>query len=342
MINCPHFGPCSGCVLNDPYSPPIWEEVKKFFGQEIELVTGSIVEWRTKARLAVRGKMEIGLFREGTHEVLPIPHCRIHHPAINQVVAMLSREQVSTYDERTRQGLLRYIQCFVELKSGKVQLVLVTRAKDPSITALAQKFSMLHSTWINVQPAPTNKIFGDEWIHVSGPEFVEQTLGGKTFHFHPGAFSQAHWTLFEQLAQDAVAMVPEGARLLEVYAGIGVMGVLASEKCTSVDLVESNPYAHLSFRPAEKVRYHLGDAKEAIALVQKADCYLLDPPRKGVDPALLKALRKGTIIYVSCDFTSFARDAELLIANGWRLTHGRGYLLFPGGNHVEILAQFRA
>ena len=356
-IDCIHFGPCGGCTLQTPYSPPIWEEVKNFFIQQGvdpgEMITDAIIGWRTKAKLAVRGKAApaIGLFRAGSHDVLPIPHCQIHHPSINRAVAIIEdavcQEHVSLYDEKSGKGVLRYIQCFAELIQGKIQLVLIVQARDQSIDRLCyllQKNDLFHSIWLNIQPHATNTILGESWIHVWGPAFLEQKLAGHSFLFHPGAFSQAHWSLFEKLALDVVNMVPEKAKLLEIYAGIGAMGILAAPKCTSVALIENNPFAEKSFKALniETIPYYLNDAREATKLIPNADCFILDPPRKGVDALLLNTLQwaAGTIIYVSCDFNSFARDAEELIDAGWVLKEAKGYLLFPGTNHIETVAKF--
>jgi tRNA/tmRNA/rRNA uracil-C5-methylase (TrmA/RlmC/RlmD family) len=355
-ISCVHFGPCGGCILDNPHFPPIWDTVQEFFAVHeaplTELQIGSITGWRTKAKLAVRGESGpmIGLFRSGTHEVLEIPHCKIHHPSINQAVAIVEQAvielTISIYDEKSKTGLLRYIQCFVDIETAKVQLVLIVQAKEESIDHLVQyleKNPLFHSIWLNIQSQATNTILGESWLLVYGPPFLEQKLAGEKFFFHPGAFSQAHWTLFEKLALDVVSMVPEQAKLLEIYAGIGAMGILASSKCISVALLENNPFAYLSFQALNKsaISYHLGDAKEALPLIPNADCYLLDPPRKGVDPLLLNALlwATGTIIYVSCDFNSFVRDLEDLIEAGWELKEGKSYLLFPGTNHVETVAK---
>ena len=349
---CPHFGACSGCSMEKNFEhPPIWCDIKEFFGNS-ELVCGKLVHWRTRAKLAIRGQCKdprIGLFRSGSHEVEPIPECQAHHRSINRAVEILKeaigKENIHIYDEKT--GTLRYAQCFVDLATGKVQLVLVVQSNDSSLNRLCAqllKTDHWHSLWINVQPAHTNVILGEEWIHVWGEPFLWQELSGRKFPFHPGAFAQAHWTLFEQVANQVVAWVPNGAKFIEIYAGVGAMGILASEKTESTDLVENNPYSFLSFKELNaNIKYHLGDAKSAIPLLEAADCVLVDPPRKGLDPLLLEALQSfsGTLIYLSCDFHSFKRDANRLLESGWTLETGKGYLLFPGTNHVETLALFK-
>lgn len=351
---CRHFGTCSGCVLSQNiHFPPIWEEVQKYFANRIHLEVGLTQGWRVKAKLAIRGdfdKPKIGLFKQGSHMVQRIPCCTAHHPSINRAVLILEeaiqQEEISLYDET--KGLLKYAQFFVELATGRVQLTLVVQCVDASIhrlvTLLAQ-MDQWHSIWLNVQPLSTNRIIGDEWIHICGERMVSQTLLGKPFLFHPASFAQAHWTLFEKLASDVKGLIPEGAKLVELYAGVGVMGRLASDKAESVQLIENNPFSYESFQAGERkgnVTYHLEDASLSGHRLKNADCILVDPPRKGIDPKLLEAIQAqtGTLIYVSCDYLSFVRDANQLMHSGWALAQGKGYLLFPGTNHVETVAVF--
>lgn len=351
-LNCPHFGACSGCVLSKNMdTPPIWEDVVKYFNQPISLEVGLMHGWRTKAKLAIRGTAEapkIGLFQAGSHTIQTIPCCVAQHPSINHAVSILEQairwEKISIYNEKT--GLLRYAQFFVDLATQKIQLVLVVQEMDPSLYRLTKRLlekDVWQSIWFNVQPSKMNRIFGDQWIHSSGEAYLNQTLVGAPFLFHPASFAQAHWTLFEKLALYVVEQVPQGTKLVELYAGVGAMGCLAASRCASVQLVENNPFSFASFQAIshrKNVMYHLEDASASGARILDADCVLVDPPRKGIDAPLLRALEKhaGKLIYVSCDFTSFVRDCDQLLKNGWVLTGGKGYLLFPGTNHVEVVA----
>lgn len=352
-IDCVHFGPCSGCTLSKGVNhPPIWRAMQEYFPFS-SLEVGSICGWRTKAKLAVRGTSDrpiIGLFRAGTHEAMEIPHCKVHHPAINRAVAVLVQavreEQIAPYDEK--KGLLRYIQCLVDLKTDKIQLTLVWNSSHQTapMVRLADRLlqsDLWHSIWFNFQPAITNRIFGDSWHHHFGEPFLYQTLGPLQIPFHPASFSQAHWSLFEQLAAEVVSWIPDQARLLEIYSGVGAMGLWAASRCKTVDLIESNPFASLSFlviKAPQNVHFHCLDAQEATVFLPRADCVIVDPPRKGVDRDLINALKnwRGRLIYVSCDFGSFQRDVQLLREAGWVLKRAKGYLLFPGTDHVEIAA----
>jgi len=351
-LDCPHFGACSGCVLSNALTnPPIWESVKNYFSFPIDLEVGALHGWRTKAKLAIRGISslpKIGLYRTGSHYVQTMAHCKSHHSSINQAVFLLKEaiqiEKISIYNET--KGLLRYAQFFVDLRTNLVQLVLVVQKEESSIKRLINRLLKMgdwNSIWLNVQPLETNRILGDEWVHLHKEPYLCQKINQEPFFFHPASFAQAHWTLFEKLAAYVVEQVPNQANLIELYAGVGVMGMLAASKCKNVQLVENNPFSHQSFLAKvsfPNVFYHLENVNIAIPRLLDRDCILIDPPRKGISPPLLHALEKkeGRIIYVSCDFSSFMRDINHLQEKGWKLTEGKGFLLFPGTNHVEIVA----
>jgi 23S rRNA (uracil1939-C5)-methyltransferase len=360
-IDCPHFGPCSGCTLNQGVdSPSVWSDVKRFYKEKgaslEELRVDAIRFYRIKAKLAVRGTFsdpKIGLFKQGTHQVLQIPHCQVHHPSITHACESLkraiSKAKVPIYNEECpEKGGLRYVQCFVEIKTGKVQLVLVVKTADPNLStmcAILWEEPLWHSIWLNVQPEATNVILGEQWDLLHGERWLQQPFLDRQLSFHPGAFAQAHWTLFQRLASEVVEWIPRGASLIEYYAGVGAMGLLAASKSKSVALVENNPWAYQSYQSMSSlsnVTYHCQQANERRDILTTSDCVLLDPPRKGIDPLLLEALREfsGRIVYVSCHFGSFVRDAESLIDAGWTLKEGRGYLMFPGTHHVETTALF--
>jgi tRNA/tmRNA/rRNA uracil-C5-methylase (TrmA/RlmC/RlmD family) len=345
--SCPHFSLCSGCTLSDPFNPPIWQEALTFFAThnlQPTLITSGFTQTRLKAKLAVRSNSDIGLFKRNTHDVIPIPNCLVHHPSINQAVALLRsallEHNIPAYHEATSTGILRYVQLFVERATSRVQLVLVVNTHDP-LHALCQsllKHDIWHSIWLNTHTSTTNTILSSAWHLVHGEPFLYQTLNNTPVAFHPGAFSQTHLPLFEQMLLQIKAWTPPASRILELYAGVGAIGLSLADKAHSLTLVENNPFAHLSYQQCAKpnITYHCTDAKNVPP--SDYDLIIVDPPRKGLD-ALPPPARH--LIYVSCGFESFKRDTARLLAEGWKLKEATGYLLFPGTNHVEILALFQ-
>ena len=184
--------------------PPTLSAASSFFesvGVSLEQVPlGPTVGYRKRAKLAVRdciennlAQIKIGLFEQGSHKVIAIPHCMVHDPMINLAAASIEsavkRSGLRGYNEASRRGHLRYLQLTVDAL-GRVQVVLVWNAKRIgqlpmgklkkfreelvstqerwAMTASSSRRWELHSLWNNFQPDRSNVIFGESWQLVQG------------------------------------------------------------------------------------------------------------------------------------------------------------------------------
>lgn len=374
FLACPLFSECGGCeVQKDFHCPPIFLEMKTFFledGVSFSLNEEKLTGWRMRAKLAVRGEgvnPEIGLFKKGTHDIISIPNCPMHHPLINSAVKILRdcmcKHKIIPYHEISSKGDLRYTQFVAQEKSNKIQLTLVFNAKDgevlkrPQIASFLQDLSkdgLWHSIWINCNNKASNTIFGDFWFLYFGEKFLKQQLLGKEIYLHPASFSQAHFSLFEKLILSLNEKMDPQKKVVELYAGIGVIGFSVLEKSSSVICSEINPYAKecfektkntLSEKEKMKISFHALSVEGSAAFLRDCEVLIVDPPRKGVDKSVLEAISQSDcleqIVYVSCYFSSFKRDVEFLKSMGWKIDFAEGYLLFPGTNQIEVLCILR-
>lgn len=377
-IHCPHFNKCSGCLRNeDVANLPLLEEAHQFFIRHgapyFKFQAGHPCGWRCRAKLAVRGNVSaplIGLFEKGSHRTINIPNCRVHHPAINQAIEILRnwiiKYKIQPYDEISGSGLLRYVQATVERKTGQVQLVLVINSKKIENQILQQMEelwqsaeALWHSLWLNLNVRRDNIIFGQEWSLVKGSFWLWETLNKQRICFHPASFMQANLEMFDRLLQRVEELLPDGADLIEFYAGVGAIGISLVEKCQKVRCIELNEMAEQCFEEtrhalphkfAERIACFQGKSVEYIHLLtslqQDKGAVLVDPPRKGLEKEFLKALCNNNciknIIYISCGWDAFKRDCQSLLQAGWRLAHAEAFLFFPGSEHIEILAMYNA
>lgn len=371
QILCPHFSICSGCELDSCIdSPPVYLEAQEFFlnrgVDSFKLHTGPSVKWRTRAKLAVRGLLDsplIGLYRRGSHEVVEIPQCAIHHPNINRTVLLLERwiqeEKIPPYDEKKGKGLVRYLQLVVQRSTGKVQLSLVlnTHLLPEKLKLSLQAFwnehrDLLHSIWINFNQRRDNVIFSSQWSLFHGEHFLWENISQREICFHPSSFAQANLSLFEVMIQKIGTLIPEKSQVAEFYAGVGIIGLSLVEKCAKISCCEITPTAKECFEESkqklppelkEKIQFFSGNVKEHLNLLDAA-VIILDPPRKGVDNSLLEKLKNlkpdTKLIYISCGWEAFKRDCEILLKD-WELKQAESYLFFPGTNFIETLAVFK-
>ncbi len=308
------------------------------------------------------GSPKVGIFSEGSHRVVDIPRCEIHHPLINEVGAALKASMrqlgASAYSDAAHQGLVRTIQVTVERSSETAQVVLVCNAESsesaqPLLQALRERLGpRLHSLWWNGNAERTNRILGSAFERVSGSEYVVETIGGARVFFPPAAFGQNNLGLFEQMVEQIHALIEPGCHLVELYAGCGSIGLGLVERSSSSVINELGEASlqglergllELPTATRARVRVVRGPAERAASEIRSESVVIVDPPRKGLGPELLAALAERApdrVIYVSCGLDSLIRDAEVLVNQGLRLQTATLYDLFPYTRHVETLACF--
>ncbi|KAI4350523.1 hypothetical protein L6164_004972 [Bauhinia variegata] len=331
-LQCPHFQSCSGCTHElNLHHPIIVDEATNFFRKhgvsDFTFDSCSLWNWRCRAKLAVRGSSTnplIGLYQEGTHNVVDIPHCKAHHPSINAAVELLKRGiaemKVEPYEEDEGTGDLRYVQMAVttyntslpaaeRYKNGQVQITLVWNSRNENssgsdkLNALANflwrnggprsNFHLVHSVWANFQTSTSNIIFGNRWRHLLGEKDFWEHVGGIDVSLAPSSFGQANTRAFDILLRKLQKYVPYGSSVVDLYAGAGVIGLslAATRKCRSVKCIEINKESKLSF---EKTIERLPDTTESSIVWHHADA--AKEPLSwlvGSDVVVIDPLRKG-------------------------------------------------
>lgn len=374
VLECPHRPPCPGCPrLGAPGIPRRAQEALDAVADRAGIprppvVTGPPTGWRHRVRLAVRGRAgspKIGIFQAGSHRIVDIPRCLVHHPLVNHVAAAVEdavrRTGIAPYAEPAHRGLLRAVQVVVERRSRSAQVVLVGNGTEPDALApLAEVLretlgSSLHSLWWNGNPAVTNVVLGPLWHRWCGPEAVCETIGGAAVFFPPGAFGQANLPLADRLVEQVHAWVPPSTEVVELYAGCGAIGLGLLERATRVTFNEVTAAGLRGLALgldaagpplAARAQVMPGEAAALAAVASRSDVAIVDPPRKGLDPRLLDAFVTAPprrLVLVSCNLDAFLRETATLCGGGrLRLTALVAYALFPHTAHVETLGRFDA
>jgi tRNA/tmRNA/rRNA uracil-C5-methylase (TrmA/RlmC/RlmD family) len=327
-------------------------------------IGGPTAGFRCRARLAIRGRLgspKLGLFELGSHRVVHIPSCRVQHPLINRVAAVvrsaLIDAQLTSYSDKAHLGLARYLQVVVERSSQSAQVVMVgnSTSAEPFAACFAlireRLGSALHSLWFNSNCGRSNVILGPQFENWCGPASVVERFGGAAVHYPPGAFGQNNLDLAQQIIAHVREQIPQGARVVEFYAGVGATGLSLLDRAADIQMNELNPHSLRGLElglaqlpPADRARVGVlaGPAGAACLAADGAQVVIADPPRKGLDPALTEHLRRHPperLVYVSCGLDSFRDDVERLTAAGkLRLAALTAFNLLPFTEHVETVA----
>jgi len=369
---CPHRPPCPGCPrFGEPgialAARGALEELTRIHRlPEIALVNGDIAGFRHRARLAIRGRLgspKVGLFELGTHRVVHIPNCSVHHPLINHVANVVRRAlvdaHVTCYSDAAHLGLARYLQVVVERSSQTAQVVVVANAETPEPLAVCLDLIRerlgkdLHSLWFSANLGRSNTILGTDFQNWCGPAGVVERFGGAAVHYPPGAFGQSNLGIAQLIVEHVRGLIPAGSRVLEFYAGVGAIGLSILQQVAEIKMNEVNPNSlsglelgleKLNAAERSKVSVIPGEAGAARSAASDIPIVIADPPRKGLDPQLsdhLSQFPPHRLIYISCDIESLRRDAAQLTAHGkLRLGGLTAFNLMPFTEHVETVARF--
>ena len=187
---------------------------------------------------------------------------------------------------------------------------------------------------------------------ISGPTQLHEVVGDHTFEISPTSFWQSHVaapSTLTKLALDLMALRP-GDQVCDLYGGVGLFTAAIAEDIGDigkVHLIESSHRATQDalkiFEKQKNVLIHSGRVEQKLPLINRVDVILLDPPRTGAGEMVVKqmlAKKPRTIVYISCDPASLARDARAIEDGGYHIDYLVGFDLFPMTHHVECVARF--
>lgn len=375
---CPVAGQCGGCQLQHmTYEgqlnyktkkvQDVLERIGKIEGVRVKPTLGmeNPYGYRNKAQFPVRkenGQLKIGFFAPRSHRIIDTNTCDIQHKSNTQIIArvrgFLEDYNISIYDEKEHKGLVRHIVTKVGFKTHELMVCMVINGDVlPHSEILVEKLkaiSGMTSIVINHNKAKGNMILGPKITTVYGEAVIRDYIGDVQFEISPLSFFQVNpmqtKVLYEKVLEFAQLTGEE--TVWDAYCGIGSISLFLAKQAKMVYGVEIVPEAIKDARrnavlnEIENVEFIVGLAEEVIPRKFKeegikADVVVVDPPRKGCDGKLLEAIVEigpESIVYVSCDPGTLARDLKYLVGNGYRVMEVQPVDMFPMTGHVETIA----
>lgn len=369
---CPVFPQCGGCKLQSlAYEKQmafkvqtVADSLKRIGKLDIPDIQTIPAEqpyhYRNKGSFAVQekaGKLRIGFFREGTHDVEDSNQCDILLPPINEmkewVRRLLVKHRVPIYNETTQKGFFRGLVVRHSPGTGESLIGLLTKSGNfptPFIRDLvaSPQVKQFHLSGIvqNFNPRATNIILGETTRVVWGKDHFNECLGDLKFRLSLTSFSQVNPAQTIRLYDLIRDWTGESNRpIIDAYCGSGGITLwLGKQLKTKVIGIEEVPEAVEDARHsaqlnglADRCEFLTGTIEEHIAQFAGVETVIVDPPRKGCADEVIQAIAgMKRIVYVSCNPSTLARDLSKLT------THKIEKLcvvdMFPQTPHVETVA----
>ena len=346
---CPYFDACGGCSLQQlnataykAFKERVLADALAHGGFPGTPAAITFLPPATRRRVDFKiqhsGKM-LALAYHGlrSHSLVPIDQCLILEPALQRLVSLLP----------SALAILPYASSFralsLTLADNGVDMLLELSGAAPK-AELAKLARALGIARISASNGKTTETVCEE------PQLVMQ-LGGYAVPLPPDAFLQAAKQGQEVLTDFVLAHVESGARVADLFCGIGTYSFAISRKAR-VHGVEIQGAAVQNLKDTidhYKLRGHMSaEARDLFqkpltaAELEKFDTIVLNPPRAGAkaQAEAIAASKVKKLVMVSCNPASFARDAKILKAAGFTLTQAAGLDQFVWSPHLEIAAAF--
>ncbi len=285
------------------------------------------------------GRLQLAFHTRGTWDSLVmLPHgCRLGAPTMN-LAAQAFVDKANQYGITSRlSGDMLTVRH--SRSTGEVLLVLTT-SQDLDWPMLQPDGAGL----VVARPRPGSGAPG-EAVYATGATSLSENFGGLAISYPYGSFFQTNTEMFTLALQGIAAAVPFGSTVIELYSGVGAIGLPLAHTAAHVQGIEIDSNASLwsllNAKAAGINNYSAVamPAEQAATQPLAADVVIVDPPRAGLHPKVVRQLlqsRPQRIIYLSCNPVTQARDTAML-REGYSPTSLTGYDFYPQTLHMEAL-----
>ncbi len=375
---CPWYPRCGGCSCQHMRYEAELEMKRRLIenvflrigGMQVDVppVLGMDSPWhyRNKTSQPVvmqDGRPRAGFYGQRSHRVIAADSCLVARPesdeAAHAITDWMQACGVPPYDEESHSGLVRHVMTRVN-RAGECMVTLIINGEslphqNELILMLRERVTGLVSLCVSPNTRRGNTILGSGYRTLYGAPRLKDRLCGYEFLLSPLSFFQINPLQAERLYQKALDL--SGVRpddlVFDLYCGAGTISSLFAARCRQVIGIEIVPQAvedavcNAKMNGIANARFLAGAAEELMPQLvrdgQRPRVIVLDPPRKGAAPEVLRAIAQAVperIVYISCDPATQARDARALCESGFRITAMQSVDMFCRTPDIENICLF--
>ncbi len=302
-----------------------------------------------------------GYYKPASHDIVNIKYCPIQTEICDTIIEFIRQKAfdfgISGFNEKKHSGDLRHVVIRCSADNGKCLVTLVVNATkifdrlNDFAKCIFEEFNEISGVCINFNSKKTNVILGKHTRCLFGEEFIKEKVLDKTFKIGASTFFQINPKSAENIfgyVKNYIRTHFDKPVILDAYAGITSFGICMSDVCSKVVSVEENTESCdmakdvVNLNKLNNIEINNMDAGEFFAKEKREfDAIILDPPRKGCTMQSLDEayrLSRDTIIYISCNPATLARDLKYLVQKGCTVKSIQPFDMFCHTYHIENVA----
>ncbi len=376
-VDCDLFEKCGGCCFRhisyqaeltakQQFVKDCINRIGKIDLEVKPILHGGMTEfYRNKAQFPIGtagSDLVPGFYAPRSHRLLPFhAPCKLQpvefHDIAVDICRVLSKYHISAYDEIAHEGIARHLlirQSSID-KSILVCLVINSPSlphSDEIVKELTESHKEIRSFSISINRKRGNTILSPEIHILFGTNAIHDEILGVPVDVSPLSFFQINHSATEILysyIKSLIEMDTHCQTIFDLYCGAGTIGLSVSkeeQELYGIEIVEDairsaiNSSEHMGRKNAHFI---LGDSQKVTSLINQniiPNVIITDPPRKGCSIEVLEQLVRSkslSLIMVSCNPATLARDLYYLSQNGYRIQSIQPFDMFPRTKHVETV-----
>ena len=305
---CPYFEVCGGCnLLHLSYEntltfkqSKIKELLKKNkinYNKEIEMIKNDNPHYyRNKVSLKIENG-HLGYYEESSHKLIEIKECITAKHSINGVIKNYKLLNLENAKLTIRSNYNNEILIIIETKEKEYNI---------ELAKLKEKVKLVGIVYNN--------------ITIYGENFFYERINGKLFKVSYNSFFQINENITNKLFALIKNNIDKDSTVLDLYSGVGTLGIVASSKSKevySIEIIKNailNGIKNATLNQVNNIKFMLGDVSKTVDKIDfNFDTLIVDPPRKGLDKKTREFILKklpNKMIYISCEPNTLIRDLK--------------------------------
>ncbi len=326
---CKHYSACGGCQLMHLSDEEQLRMKRMHVQSTLARIAGitldvriepspAMLRYRNKIRFHVRHN-RVGFHQTKSHQIVAIDDCLVSHELASRLA------HAAPVDELTRSITIR-------VNANEEVLLHIDAVKN--IKSVVK--------WAHTEPSIKSLYVGNK--HVYGSTGIVESILGIECMMGSESFFQVHTAQAERMFATALSWVDlTNKTVIDAYAGVGIIGMIAAKQAKEVMGIESVTAAmdeannNIFHNKIHNMTMVQGLVEEVLPTLPSVDLVILDPPRSGMDSLALEHLVQrapSQILYVSCDPGTLARDLKVL-KETYDVTNIQSFDMFSQTYHVE-------
>lgn len=348
-MDCPHFGDCGGCYFSIPYKKQLEAKSKTLsntFDKEVEIIPSAKTEGYRQRMDYVYAFGKLGLRKKGNfREVVDIKRCNLISESMNDMLEkirhLLVKHHIASHDYLEHKGYLRYVIMREAKFTGQLMVGFVTADKRDYLTPLIEEIkNNCESIVWSVNETMSDTSYGT--VYKSWQDSIEENFDSIRLKITANVFFQPN----PYVAKYITSIIKEFVfgRTIELYCGIGTIGLYCASRTQSIKGAESVPESIELARENAKINgveaeFYCMESAKYLNNKVAVDTVIADPPRAGMGRKTCRKIlwkKPKRIIIMSCNPKTLHYDLKFL-EKKYDVKYLKGFDMFPHTKHIECL-----